>query len=262
MQLRKRQFLLFSFTVLFSVGVFGQAQNLPGRASTTSAKLDLVVLRSPQTLITIRAKNVRLQQVATRLSEQLEVPVVVSPKLKLKLITLRRAKAPLETFLKDLAPLVFVDYLQVSGEEIAPRCQGIFLYAQSEDAPAHDANVQPRSQAFLFSGDTEEGTTPTSETENLPLRVLTAQGLITVVAHRQPLTVVLYEIASKFKIPFEMRYESRETVNLAVQKTPLQDALSSFPAGVQYYYRLNLINLETTPLHLLLASPMNKENQS
>ena len=262
MRLIKQHILFLLLVVLLSVGAFGQSQNLPKRASTTAAKLDLVVLRSPQTLITIRAENARLHQVATQLSEQLNVPVVVSPKLRLKLLTLRRAKAPLETFLKDLAPLVYVDYLQMSGENSAPRCQGIFLYAQFEDAPAQAANVQPQSQAFLFSGDTEEVTTPASATENLPLRILTVQGLITIVAHRQPLTVVLYEIASKFKIPFEMRYESRETVNLAVQKTSLQDALPSFPAGVQYYYRLNLINLETTPLHLLLASPMNKENQS
>jgi putative cell wall-binding protein len=72
MQLRKQHILLFSFTVLFSVGVFGQSQNVSKR---TSAKLDLVVVRSPQTLITLRAENIRLQQIATRLAEQLNVPV-------------------------------------------------------------------------------------------------------------------------------------------------------------------------------------------
>jgi hypothetical protein len=259
MQLRKTQILFLSFTVLFSAGVLGQPQNVSKR---TSAKLDLVVVRSPQIRITLRAENIRLQQVATRLAEQLNVPIVVSPKLKLKLVTLRRAKAPLETFLKELAPQVYVDYLQVSGEDSAPRCQGIFLFTESEDAPMRSANVRPRSQAFLITGDTEEITTPANTTEDLPLQVLASQGLITVNARRQPLTVVLYEIASNFKIPFEMRFESKESVNLAVQKTPLQDALPSLPAGIQYYYRLNLNNLETTPLHLLLASPMNKENQS
>lgn len=233
------------------------------QASTTSPRLDLIVLKGNPTLVTLRAEKAKLSDVAAQLAQNLKVPVLVSPKLKLATVTVTHSKMPLETLVHELAPQVYLDYVLVGGRDAYPICRAIYLHSSDEAAPANTASVQPRSEAYLFEGDTEDiAMSNRDSTTEPPLQVSLLHGRLNVRARQQPLTVVLAEIARQCQVPFEMRHEVRGHVDLNFQGVPLINFPQAFPPEVQFYYRLNLRTLAAQPLHLLLAKPDPNQKES
>jgi hypothetical protein len=159
-----------------------------------------------------------------------------------------------------LAPLPYIDY-ELSGDGATqPRVLGIFLYAFNEEPPAHDAVAKGSEEAILITGNTEEGTEAYEkehQKDDAPLSVKFERNLVSVRARQQPLTVVLYEIASKVDIPFEMKYESSDLVDVNFSNYTLEQAARALSPNIRLYQRVNLTNYESTPLRLSLVQPAN-----
>ena len=112
----------------------------------------------------------------------------------------------------------------------------------------------------MISGDTEEGTERASakEEEEKALSVKMDRNQITVHARKQPLTAVLYEIASKVDIPFEMKYDSSEVVNVDLSNATIEQVVRTLSPNIRLYQRTDLQTYETRPLRLVLAQPTSQ----
>jgi hypothetical protein len=212
------------------------------------------------TMVTLKAKDALLTEIAAELSKKLKTPVVLSPLMQKQRVTLDFTNVPLEGAVRMLAPLPYIDY-ELSGDgAMQPHALGIFLYAFNEEPPARDAVAKGSDEAILIAGNTEEGTEAYEkqrEKEETPLAVKFERNLVSVRARQQPLSVVLYEIASKVDIPFEMKYESSDLVDVNFSNYTLEQAARALSPNIRLYQRVNLTNYESTPLRLSLVQPAN-----
>jgi hypothetical protein len=214
--------------------------------------------RSAPHTFTVKAKESPLTEITGELARLSKVPVTLSPILSRQKVTLDFAGLNLEATLRMLAPQSYVDY--VAGGEGGDEPQPLALYLQgaNEKAPPMTAAVRGNSEAILIEGDTEEGTDSEAQRkreEEDPLRVSWANNQLSVRARKQPLSVVLFKIASEVGVPFEMRYESAELVDVEFQNYPLDQAFRSLSPGVRFYYRVDLQTFQVQPLRLALLPP-------
>jgi hypothetical protein len=218
----------------------------------------LVVSKESPTIITLKAKEAPLTEIAAALSKKLKTPVILSPLMQRQRVTLEFENAPLEGAVRMLAPQPYIDY-ELSGDgSTQPRPLGIFLYAFNETPPERDAVAKGSDEAILIAGNTEEGTEAYEkqrEKEETPLAVKFERNLLSVRASKQPLAIVLFEIASKVDIPFEMKYESADLVDINFSNYTLEQATRALSPNIRLYQRVNLTNYESTPLRLLLVQP-------
>jgi hypothetical protein len=179
-------------------------------------------------------------------------------------VTTEFANLPLEGAVRLLAPQVYVDY-ELSGDAGAQQKPvGVYLHGMNEPAPDVNAVVQGDSEAILIEGNTEDGVEDSSAAKNReeeqPLRVKVERSQLSVRARKQPLTAVLYLIASKIDIPFEMKYESTELVDVDFNNYSIDQAVRSLSSpNIRLYMRTNLSNYEITPLRLVLVPPANSQ---
>ena len=219
------------------------------------------VTRRAPVSITLAAKNGKLTEIAADISKKLKVPVILTPLMQKQTITQEFEALPLEGALRLLAPQVFVDY-ELSGDAgKQPKVVAIYLQGLNEEPPAETAVVKGGSEAILIEGNTEDGMDATNvkDEEKLPLHVAVEKNQLTVRARKQPLTAVLYEIASKVDIPFEMKYESTELVDVDFNNYTMEQAVRAISPNVILYQRTNLSNYEVRPLRLVLVSPSNNQ---
>jgi hypothetical protein len=157
-----------------------------------------------------------------------------------------------------LAPLPYVDYELSGAGDAQPKVVAVYLYAFNEEPPSRTAVVRGNDEALLIEGNTEEGTDAyekQKEKEESPLRIRFDRNQLSVHASKQPLAVVLYEIASKVDIPFDMKYESSELVDVDFSNYTIEQAVRTLSPNIRLYMRTNLTNYETTPLRMILAPP-------
>jgi len=203
----------------------------------------------------VKAKDARLSEVAAELSRLLKVPVTLSPLLQKQTITLDFSGMNLEGALRLLAPQAFVDYVAV-GQSAQAQPLAVYLQGANEPQPSLTATVTGNSEAILIEGNTEDGTEEAEKKEEEePLRVTFAQNQLSVVARKQPLTVVLFKIASEIGVPFELRWESPEMVDLEFTNYSVEQAVRTLSPGVRLYYRLDLQSFAVQPLRLALVAP-------
>jgi hypothetical protein len=223
----------------------------------------LRVSKETPTMLSLKAKDAQLKEIAAELSRKLKTPVVLSPLMQKQFVTLDFSDVPLEGALRMLAPLPYVDY-EIGGDGSAqPRPLAIFLYAFNEQPPARDAVLKGNDEAILISGNTEEGTEEYEkkrEKEELPLIVKFDKNLLTVKAKQQPLAVIVAEIANKVDIPFEMKYESTDLVDVNFSNYTMEQAARALSPNVRLYQRVNLSTYESTPLRLALVPPAGATN--
>jgi hypothetical protein len=162
-----------------------------------------------------------------------------------------------------LAPLPYVDYEMSGDGNTLPKLMGIFLYAFNEEPPSRTAAVKGSDEAILIEGNTEEGTEAYEkqrEKDDSPLLVKFDRNQVSVRARKQPLAVVLYEIANKVDIPFDMKYESSDLVDVDFSNYTLEQAVQALASpNVRLYLRTNLSNYESTPLRLSLLPPASSQ---
>jgi hypothetical protein len=222
---------------------------------------NLKVTRKAPASITLSAKNGSLSEIASEISRRLKVPVILTPLMQRQRISQEFEALPVEGALRLLAPQVYIDY-ELSGDAAAmPKIVGIYLQGLNEQPPADAAVVKGGSEALLIEGNTEDRieVADEKEAEKQPLRVTFEKNQISVHARKQPLTAVLYEIASKVDIPFEMKYESTELVDLDFSSYTMEQAVRTISPNIRLYQRTNLSNYEVRPLRLVLVSPANNQ---
>jgi hypothetical protein len=211
--------------------------------------------------LTLTSKNGRLTEIAAEISQRLKVPVILTPLMQQQNISQEFEALPLEGALRLLAPQVYIDYELSSDGSKQPKVVGIYLQGMNEAPPVESAVVKGDSQAILIEGNTEDG----MDAENVqdeakqPLRVAVEKNQISVRARKQPLTAVLYEIASKVDIPFEMKYESTELVDVDFNNYSMEQAVRTLSPNIRLYQRTNLTNYEVRPLRLVLVPPGNNQ---
>jgi hypothetical protein len=207
---------------------------------------------------TVKAKESPLSEIAAELARVTKVPVTLSPVMAKQKVTLDFAGLNLEATLRMLAPQCYVDYVAGGEGGDEPKPLALYLQGVNERPPATTAAVRGASEAILIEGDTEEGTDSEAQRkreEEDPLRVTWANNQLSVRARKQPLSVVLFKIASEVGVPFEMRFESAEMVDVEFQNYPLDQAFRSLSPGVRFYYRVDLQTFQVQPLRLALMPP-------
>jgi hypothetical protein len=224
----------------------------------------LKVTRKAPASITLSAKNGSLSEIAAEISKRLKAPVILTPLMQKQRLTQEIEALPLEGALRLLAPQVFIDY-ELSGDAVAmPKIVGIYLQGMNEQPPAESAVVKGNSETLLIEGNTEEGINDANDKDQdkQPLRVTVEKNQISVRARKQLLTVVLHEIARKVDIPFEMKYESNELVDVDFNNFTMEQAVRTLSPNIRLYQRTNLNNYEVRPLRLVLVSPANNQQST
>jgi hypothetical protein len=219
-----------------------------------------VTKKAPVSL-SLSAKNGRLTEIAAEISQRLKTPVILTPLMQQQNITQEFEALPLEGALRLLAPQVYIDYELSSDGSQQPKVVGIYLQGMNEAPPAEAAVVKGDSQAILIEGNTEDGLDASTAADEAkqPLHVTVEKNQISVRARKQPLTAVLYEIASKVDIPFEMKYESTELVDVDFNNYTMEQAVRTLSPNIRLYQRTNLTNYDVRPLRLVLVPPANHQ---
>lgn len=213
--------------------------------------------------ISLTSKDAQLTAIATELERKLKVPVALSSLMQKQKLTVEFANLPLEGAARLLAPQVYIDY-EVSGDAgTQQKPIGIYLHGMNEPPPDANAVVQGNAEAILIEGNTEDGVEEAGGTkakdDEQPLRVKVERSQVSVRARKQPLTAVLYEIASKVDIPFEMKYESSELVDVDFNNYSIDQVVRTLSPNIRLYMRTNLSNYEITPLRLVLVPPASTQ---
>lgn len=207
---------------------------------------------------TVKAKESKITDITGELSRLLKVPVILSPLMEKQRVSLDFGGLNLEATIRMLAPQSYVDYVSGGDDAAQPKPLAIYLQALNERPPLATATVKSSSQTILIEGDTEEGTDSEAQKKKEkedPLRVTFANNQLSVRAHKQPLSVVLFKIADEVGVPFEMPYESPEIIDIEFDNYSLEQAVRSLSPGVRFYYRLDLQTFQTQPLRLALVAP-------
>ncbi|MCA1564947.1 MAG: hypothetical protein LC803_04810 [Acidobacteria bacterium] len=233
----------------------------PAAAIAAKPLWSVKVTKKTPISISLSSKNGSLSEIAAEIGKRLKVPVILTPLMQKQRITQEFEGLPLEGALRLLAPQVYVDY-ELSGEGSGqPKAIGIYLQGMNEQPPAEASVVKGDSEAILIEGNTEDGLEATNvkDDDKSPLRVTVEKNQVSVKARKQPLTAVLYEIASKVDIPFEMKYESTELVDVDFNNYTMEQAVRTLSPNIRLYQRTNLTSYEVRPLRIVLVSPANNQ---
>jgi hypothetical protein len=214
------------------------------------------VTEGTPTLITVKADGIPMSTVTAELSRELKIPFLMSD-----LIGKQNAQANFEDLTVEaaagvLAPQAYIDY-ELSGDGVAqPKPLAVYLYGYNEAPPSLTATVKGNSEVLMIEGNTEDGVDSQEvSTEEKPIKVQYEKRLLSVQSKKQPLTAVLYEIATTLGVPFELRYESKEMVDTSFANYRLDDAIRRLSPNVRLFYRADLQRSEITPLRLVLVAP-------
>jgi len=256
--------LLVTATSVFSA----QQQDAPPKAkqpkpasSPPAANRPRVRITSRQPiLISVRAKNVPLSEIAAELREKLNVAVSLSPLMQKQRVTLEFDGMTLEGALRLLAPHPYVDYMVQGDSTSVPQAIAIYLYALNEEPPSTSIALKNNAQTIIVEGNTETINETSAQRNNpdevKPLRISLEKGKLLVYARKQPLSAVLYEVANAVGVPFEVQYDSNELIDLNYKGPSLEDAVrTSLPATVRLYMRTDLMTFEAKPLLITLVAP-------
>lgn len=212
------------------------------------------------TTYTLKAKEARLGEITDELARPLKAPVIVSPLLEKQRVTLEFSGMTLESTIRMLSPQAYIDYVTGGDDQSQPKVMAVYMNALNEKPPSLTQVVNGNSEAILIEGDTEDGVgdeaTQKKRDEEHRLKVSFAKNNLSVRARKQPLSVVLFKIAGELGIPFEMRYESPEIVDVEFKNYSVEQALRSLSTSVRLFYRADLQTYDIQPLRIVLRPPV------
>ncbi len=231
-------------------------------SSTAQAKKEtpwqLRISKDGFTLIQLAAKDAPLTEVAKDLSQQLGVPVRLSSLMEKQRVNAELEDASVETAMRSLAPQVYLDEIVNLQDASQREVLAVYLNGVNEASPARLASLKEQSETMLFVGNIDEEGKPAASPEENPLQVTSNRQLLTVRARRQPVAVVLYEIAQQLGLSFELRdpdnQGGHQLVDLDLQDQRLEDVLRQLPVPVQLMRRMNLSQGESEPLRIILLA--------
>lgn len=230
------------------------------KAKLAKGKFTLKVASGPLRAIDLNANSAQVAEIAAKLSKEFDIPVLLSPVMQKARVSIEFDGMPLEGAVRLIAPQPYADY-EISGDgSTMPKIVALYLYALNEPPPSESAVVRGDSEAIVISGDTEEGTEREAkkDEQEKSLSVKLERNQISVHARKQPLTAVLYEIANKVDIPFEMKYDSSEVVNVDLNNATMEQVVRTLSPNIRLYQRTDLQTYETRPLRLVLAQPTSQ----
>lgn len=229
------------------------------KSKEAKGKFTLKVASGPLRVVDLKANAALAAEIAAKLSKEFDIPVLLSPVMQKARVSIEFEGMPLEGAVRMIAPQPYADY-EISGDgSTMAKMVALYLYALNEPPPSESAVVRGDSEAILISGNTEEGTEAEAKAEQeTPLSVKFERNQFTVHAKKQPLTAVLYEIASKVDIPFEMKYDSSEVVNVDLNNATMEQVVRTLSPNIRLYQRTDLQTYETKPLRLVLAQPTSQ----
>lgn len=223
-------------------------------AAQAKKALSVKMSKSAPHTFTVKAADVKLSEVAAEISKLAEVPMTLSPLLQKERVTLDFGGLNLDATLRMLAPQPVVDY-ESGGDNPQPKPLAIYLQGLNETPPAPGPEIRGNAQAILIEGNTEEGTERAAKEEEDPLKVTYSNSQLSVRARKQPLSVVLFKIATELGVPFDLRYDSPQLIDVEFDNQPLEQAVRSLSPEVRLYYRQDLQTFQIQPLRLALVSP-------
>ena len=204
---------------------------------------------------TVKAAEAKLPEVVAEIARLAKVPITLSPLMQKQRVTLDFGGLNLDAVLRMLAPQAVVDY-EAGGDDPQPRPLAVYLQGLNETPPAPGPEMRGNSQAILIEGDTEEDTEREAKKEDEdPLKVSYANSQLSLRAHKQPLLIVLSKIANEVGVPFDMRVESPQIIDVEFENQPLDQAVRNLSPEVRLYYRQDLQTFQIQPLRLALLSP-------
>jgi hypothetical protein len=244
--------------------------------------------------ISLKANKARAAEIAVALERELDTSVLLSPLMKQLRATVDFEDVPLQTALGLLAPEGYIDTGIVTGRPgEAPLLVEIYLGAANEPPPPPSGaarSVGP--QVFVIAGDTESSTDNPSleetkkrleekekaaaaankgqagdntlaeeEDEMIVVKYDDQKKLITVRANKAPVTGVLYKIAEKLGIVFELGSIDpdikvlSEVVDKNLNEYTVLDALRALSPSVVVYMRTDIHGVEPVPMRLALDLP-------
>ena len=276
-----------------------KAAGAPGDVSETQASLRPAKLLRPGTFqlhveknefglpfISLKANKARAAEIAVALERELKTSVLLSPLMKQLRATVDFEDVPLQTALGLIAPEGYIDTGLVTGKPgEPPLLVEIYLGAANEPSPPPSGaakSVGP--QAFFIAGNTEASTdNPALEAakkrfEEKERAGVTAEEaveddnpivvkynektkLITVRANKAPVTGVLYQIAEKLGIVFELGTIDpdikvlSEVVDKNLNEYTVLEALRALSPNVVIYMRTDIHGVEPVPMRLALDLP-------
>lgn len=228
----------------------------PAKPSTSRPDYSLRISTRDLITLSLKAEKAPLSNITSEIARKLRIPVILGRSVEKREVTTDFKGLTLEPAMNLLAPEVYIDYEINHAPGMPPKPLGIYLNGYEDAAPPINAVVANSSQAILIEGDTEEGVEdPKKPAEKeQPLRVVYERNFLTVKATQQPLSVVLYKIASELGIPLEIRADSSEVVNLDIIKMPLEDAVLRLSPHVRLYVRADLQRAERRPFRMVLVA--------
>lgn len=253
----------FLALLLCPLGAARAAQTAGAEQADAKAKaekkgaLSVRMSKSVPPTFTVKAEEARVADVANEFGRLLKTAVNVSPGMEKRLVSLDFKGLAVEPALRTLAPKTYVDY-EMGGDMAQPKLLAIYFYSQSETPPMNSVALDNNNQAILIEGHTEEGTEEYEKElakEEQFLKISWAGNQLSILARKQPLNVVLYKIASELGIPFDMRHDSTEMVDVDIKNSPLDQAIRSLSPSARLYFRSDLQSLEQRPLRIALVAP-------
>jgi hypothetical protein len=199
--------------------------------------------------LTVRAANARLLSVVVELQRQLKVPVRLSPLMLRQRVTVDFIDLPLEEGLQRLVPRPIVDYVVRGGLANQERL-GIYLQAANEADPPLNSSFSNNSETIVIEGDTE-GAAAIRE----PVWVSYVGNRLSLQARHQPLSYVLAQVASKVGVPFDLRSDTEEMIDIEFNHYTLEQAVRSLPASARLYVRNDFRGPEGKPLRIVSEKP-------
>ncbi len=263
MKLHRGKILLVALA-LIGLGNSGLANSVRAQETRpvpaqSPTRADYALRISTRDLVTISLKveKVPLSNIAGEISKRLKVPVLLGRSAGKRQVTTDFKGLTLESAMQLLAPYVYIDYEINRSPGAPPQPVGIYLNDEGDPPPAINAVIANNSQAMLIEGHTEDGLEgpDKSAEKDQPLRVTYERSALTVKAKRQPLSVVLYKIANELSIPFDIKGDSGEVVDLDINKSSLEDAVVRMSPHVRLYVRADLQTLERRPFLMVLVAP-------
>jgi hypothetical protein len=241
--------------------------------------------------ISLKANKARATEIAVALERELDTSVLLSPLMKQLRATVDFEDVPLQTALGLLAPEGYIDTGIVTGRPgEAPLLVEIYLGAANEPPPPPSGaarSVGP--QVFVIAGNTDDPTdnpaleetkkraeekakeraakgqadenSQDEEDEMIVVKYDDQKKLLTVRANKAPVTGVLYKIAEKLGIVFELGSIDpdikvlSEVVDKNLNEYTVLDALRALSPSVVVYMRTDIHGVEPIPMRLALDLP-------
>ena len=228
----------------------GTAKRVPGDPGFS------LRISSADLLVTLKADNTPLANIAGELSRRLQVPVHLGASVAKLEVTTDFKRMMLEPALHVLAPAVYVDYEVKYAPGQQPRAVGIYLGGYADPAPGVNHTINKTTQVFMLEGNTESDTNSesTGAAEKDQLVVSYEADALTIKARRQPLSLVLSRVATELGIPLDIRELSDEIVDVDLDKLPLEEAVARIGPNVRLYVRADLQRDRRTPLRIVLLA--------